>query len=186
MVTDTAKKKVNTDTIYMSADTIETQIMAYKDLKVYFEKQRLAHLPDTGIYKKKKKTKESKFLVGYQQGVRIDTSFRQPNLFGPPKVAVVKKKKPSKQQLQRDSIERKRLADSVVLAKSLEPNDTARIRILIGYHHFKMFKSDLQAKSDSMFYAGSDSTIRCFVNPDDVWTQGSQLVRRYHSFADEA
>lgn len=172
-VTDTTKKKVKTDTIYMSADTIETQIMAYKDLKVYLEKQRLAHMPDTGIYKKIK-AKDSKFLVGHQQGVRLDTSYRQPNFFGIPKVAVVKKKVPSKQQLHRDSLEQKRLADSVLAAKAAEPLDTARIRILIGYHNFKMFKSDLQAKSDSMFYASSDSTIRCFVNPM-MWTQGSQL-----------
>ena len=82
VVTDTTKKKVKTDTIYMSADTIETQVMAYKDLKVYFEKMRLAHLPDTGIYKKKKKVKESKFLEGHQQGIRLDTSYRQPDFFG--------------------------------------------------------------------------------------------------------
>jgi lipopolysaccharide export system protein LptA len=173
VVTDTTKKKVKTDTIYMSADTIETQIMAYKDLKVYLEKQRLAHLPDTGIYKKIK-TKDSKFLVGHQQGVRLDTSYRQPDFFGKPKVVPVKKKVPSKQQLHRDSLEQKRLADSVSAAKAAEPADTARIRILIGYHDFKMFKSDLQAKSDSMFYTSSDSTIRCFVNPM-MWTQGSQL-----------
>jgi len=173
VIADTPKKKVKTDTIYMSADTIETQIMAYKDLKVYFEKQRLAHLPDTGIFKKLK-AKDSKFLVGHQQGIRLDTNYRQPNFFGKPKVAVVKKKAPTKQQLRRDSLEKKRLSDSVAAAKAAEPLDTARIRILIGHHHFKMFKSDLQAKSDSMFYASSDSTIRCFVNPM-MWTQGSQL-----------
>jgi lipopolysaccharide export system protein LptA len=174
VVRDSTKKKVKTDTIYMSADTIETQIMTYKDLKIYLEKQRLAHLPDTGIYKKKKKTKESKFLVGYQEGVRLDTSYQQPDFFGKAKVKVVKKKPPTKEQLKRDSLEQKRLADSVAAAKAAEPKDTARIRILIGYHHFKLFKSDLQAKSDSMFYAGSDSTIRCFVKPM-MWTQGSQL-----------
>ena len=171
---DSTKKKVKTDTIYMSADTIETQIMTYKDLKVYFEKQRLAHLPDTGKFKRKKKVKESKFLVGYQQGIRLDTSYRQPDFFGKPKVIVVKKKAPSKKQLELDSLEKKRVADSIEVAHAAEPKDTARIRILIAYHNFKMFKSDLQAKSDSMFYAGSDSTIRCFVNPM-MWTQGSQL-----------
>ena len=38
-----------------------------------------------------------------------------------------------------------------------------------------MFKSDLQAKADSMFYAASsDSTMRCYVHPM-MWTEGSQL-----------
>src|ERR1700753_3113489 len=99
-IIDTTKKKVRTDTIYMSADTIETQIMTYKDLKVYLEKQHLAHLPDTGIYKKLK-AKDSKFLVGHQQGIRLDTNYRQPDFFGKSKVPVVKKKGPSKQQLHR-------------------------------------------------------------------------------------
>jgi hypothetical protein len=52
--------------------------------------------------------------------------------------------------------------------------DTARIRIIKAFHHAKLFKSDLQAKADSMFYSYSDSTLRCFVNPI-IWTQGSQL-----------
>jgi hypothetical protein len=53
-------------------------------------------------------------------------------------------------------------------------SDTARIRIIRAYHHAKLFKSDLQAKADSMFYSYGDSTLRCFVNPL-IWTQGSQL-----------
>ena len=73
-----------------------------------------------------------------------------------------------------DSLKRKKFDDSVAIAKKLEPADTARIRIIIAHHHFKMFKSDLQAKSDSMFYSNVDSTIRCFVNPI-MWTEGSQL-----------
>jgi len=67
-----------------------------------------------------------------------------------------------------------RVADSVAEAKRNEPADTARIRITIAYHHYKMFKSDLQSVADSMFYSSSDSTIRSFVNPM-MWTEGSQL-----------
>jgi len=52
--------------------------------------------------------------------------------------------------------------------------DTARIRILYAFHGAKIFKSDLQAKADSMFYSNSDSTIRCYTKPM-IWTQGSQL-----------
>jgi lipopolysaccharide export system protein LptA len=171
---DTSKSKV--DTIWMSADTIETRVMPYKDLKVYLEQQRLIHMMDTAKKKKVKKTPvvESKFLTAYQAGLPPDTSYLQRNLFGHAKPKVVKKKPPSKKQLLLDSLEKKRVADSVLLAKRAEPPDTAHIRILIGYHHFKLFKSDLQAKSDSMFYSSSDSTIRCFVNPM-MWTEGSQL-----------
>lgn len=45
---------------------------------------------------------------------------------------------------------------------------------MIGHHHAKLYKSDLQAKADSMFYATSDSTMRCYVNPI-IWAEGSQL-----------
>jgi hypothetical protein len=44
----------------------------------------------------------------------------------------------------------------------------------LAYHKVKIFKSDLQSKSDSAFYSYADSTIRCFKNPI-IWTQGSQL-----------
>ncbi len=175
MPKDTSKMKV--DSIYMSADTIETRILTYKDLKIYKEKQRLAHIRDTATRVKKPVEKESKYLAGVQRRIAPDTIYRHRDFFGKPKpVPVVKKvEKPlSKKQLALDSIAKKKVADSVLMAKLAEPSDTARIRIIIAHHHFKMFKSDLQAKSDSMFYSNADSTIRCFVNPM-MWTQGSQL-----------
>ncbi len=177
---DTGKMKI--DSIYMSADTIETQILTYKNLKIYQEKQRLAHVRDTTAkpkpQKPKVKEKPSKFLTAMQVGIPpMDTSFYRKDFFGKPKPVVVKKKavKPlSKKQLALDSLQKKQQADSIMAAKLAEPSDTARIRIIMTYHHAKLFKSDLQAKSDSMFYSASDSTIRCYVNPI-IWTEGSQL-----------
>lgn len=64
--------------------------------------------------------------------------------------------------------------DSVYLNRKVELSDTARIRILSAHHNAKIFKSDLQAKADSMFYSYADSTMRCYINPM-FWTQGSQL-----------
>jgi lipopolysaccharide export system protein LptA len=169
---------ITRDTIYMSSDTIETQMLMYKDLKIYREKQRLAHIRDTTSKPKPKvKAKPSKFLTGAQAGVPADTTFQHRDFFGAPKPVKVKKavaKPLSKQQLARDSVKRKIMADSVAAALKLEPSDTARIRIVIAHHHAKLFKSDLQAKADSMFYSTSDSTIRCYVKPM-IWTQGSQL-----------
>jgi len=171
---------IKTDSIYMSADTIETQILTYKDLKIYQEKQRLAHIRDTSAkpLKVKLKIKDSKFLTATHAGITIiDSSFFRNDFFGKPKPKPVKKKVvklPSKKQLALDSLRKKTEADSIIAAKLAEPSDTARIRIIIAHHHSKLFKSDLQAKGDSMFYSNSDSTIRCFVNPM-MWTEGSQL-----------
>ncbi|TZF85832.1 hypothetical protein FW774_01810 (plasmid) [Pedobacter sp. BS3] len=52
--------------------------------------------------------------------------------------------------------------------------DTTKMRIVLAYHHVKVFKSDLQAKADSAFYSYQDSTIRTYINPI-VWAQGSQM-----------
>lgn len=165
---------VKRDSVYMSADTIETQILTYKNLKIYQEKQRKAHLRDTSA-KPKKQLPESKILSGKIAGIPLDSTMFHRDFFGKPKPAPPKKPIVlSKKQLLADSLQKKRLADSIALARKLEPSDTARIRIVIAHHHFKLFKSDMQAKSDSMFYSSSDSTIRCYVNPI-IWTQGSQL-----------
>ncbi|MDB4920990.1 OstA-like protein [Mucilaginibacter sp.] len=165
---------IKRDSVYMSADTIETQILTYKDLKIYQEKQRLAHIRDTTT-RPKAKIPDSKFLTGKLAGIPADSSFRRREFFGKPKP--IPKKLPivlSKKQLAADSLRKKLGDDSLTTARKLEPSDTARIRIVIAHHNFKLFKSDMQAKSDSMFYSNKDSTIRCFVNPL-IWTEGSQL-----------
>jgi lipopolysaccharide export system protein LptA len=169
---------VKRDSVYISGDTLETRILTYKDYKIYQEKQRLARIIDTTIKVKKPKVieKPSKLLIAMQAGVTIfDTTYHHRDLLGKPHPVTKKPVKPlSKRQLQLDSLAKKHRDDSLVMAKKLEPNDTARIRILIVHHHAKLFKSDLQAKADSMFYSTSDSTIRCYVHPM-IWTEGSQL-----------
>ncbi len=59
--------------------------------------------------------------------------------------------------------------------KEYAVQDTSRSRIVMAYHRAKIFKSDLQARADSMFFSYSDSTLRCYVTPM-IWTQGSQLT----------
>lgn len=74
-----------------------------------------------------------------------------------------------------DSVRIKQKADSLeALRKSKEIPDTTRMRIISVYNNAKIFKSDLQAKADSMFYSSLDSTIRMYNKPM-IWTQNSQL-----------
>jgi hypothetical protein len=61
------------------------------------------------------------------------------------------------------------------LAKDSINLDTTRTRIISAFHNAKIFKSDLQAKADSMFFSDADSTVRCYVSPM-IWAQGSQLT----------
>lgn len=53
--------------------------------------------------------------------------------------------------------------------------DTAKVRIISAWRNVKLFKSDLQSKSDSAFFSYSDSTLRIYYSPI-VWAQGSQIV----------
>ncbi|MDN3586945.1 OstA-like protein [Pedobacter aquatilis] len=58
---------------------------------------------------------------------------------------------------------------------AINPADTIQTRTIKAYHNVKIFKSNIQAKTDSLFYTSADSTLRCFVNPI-VWSEGSQMV----------
>lgn len=66
-------------------------------------------------------------------------------------------------------------ADSAKLkpAVVLNPLDTVKARTIKAYHNVKVYKSNLQAKSDSLFYNSADSTLRWFHNPI-MWGEGSQ------------
>jgi len=55
------------------------------------------------------------------------------------------------------------------------PADTVQARIIKAYHGVKVYKTNIQAKTDSLFYTSADSTLRCYSNPI-IWSEGSQQV----------
>lgn len=67
------------------------------------------------------------------------------------------------------------MKDSLSKTPTANPSDTASTRVIFAFHKVKIFKSDLQSRSDSAFYSYADSIIRCYKNPI-IWTQGSQLT----------
>src|SRR5690606_26586151 len=54
-------------------------------------------------------------------------------------------------------------------------NDTAKTRIIKAYYNVRLFKSDLQAVADSVYYGYPDSMMRFFGRPM-IWAQGSQMT----------
>ena len=170
VVEDTSKSKK--DSVYMSADTIETKILTVKDLDSIQLIERLSHIRDT--------TKNGKKPIVYRTAPKYlevsaprfskDTSYFHRDYFGPPK--------PVKSKAKKNDIvvksKKKVKIDSTFLDRKIILSDTARVRIIMAFHSAKVFKSDLQAVADSIFYSNSDSTIRCYTKPM-VWTQGSQL-----------
>jgi hypothetical protein len=57
--------------------------------------------------------------------------------------------------------------------KPFNPADTTRARIIQAHHNVKVYKSNMQAKADSLFYTSADSTFRWFRNPI-LWSEASQ------------
>ena len=55
----------------------------------------------------------------------------------------------------------------------VSPLDTVRTRSIKAYRHVNVYKSNMQAKADSLFYTSADSTLRWYRNPI-IWAQGSQ------------
>ncbi|HMI03543.1 MAG TPA: OstA-like protein [Pedobacter sp.] len=62
-----------------------------------------------------------------------------------------------------------------VLKDTVPPNplDTVKTRSIKAYHHVRVFKSNMQAVADSLFYTAADSTLRWYGSPI-LWSQGSQ------------
>jgi lipopolysaccharide export system protein LptA len=56
----------------------------------------------------------------------------------------------------------------------VSPDDTTKTRVVFAFHHAKIFKSDMQAVTDSISYSYADSIIRCYRNPM-IWAQGTQM-----------
>ncbi|MET3978444.1 lipopolysaccharide export system protein LptA [Mucilaginibacter sp. UYP25] len=215
-------KKVKRDSIYISADTLVTQILMYKDVKIMQEKQRLLSVRDTSTKTKKTtvegQKKNDKFLTLNPPRFRRDTAYLHRDFFADYKFAprdivltlpVKGKGNAVKTDAGFSTATSKadkgafgtlggakgdkgafgtlpagttaRTADTTNVDKDpifytppITLSDTARVRIIKAYHNAKLFKSDLQAKADSMFYSYADSTLRCYIQPL-IWTQGSQL-----------
>ncbi|RYG11134.1 MAG: hypothetical protein EOO07_21080 [Chitinophagaceae bacterium] len=53
------------------------------------------------------------------------------------------------------------------------PADTVRTRTIRAYHNVRVYKTNLQAKSDSLFFTAADSTLRLYKSPI-LWTDSSQ------------
>jgi lipopolysaccharide export system protein LptA len=56
---------------------------------------------------------------------------------------------------------------------STNPLDTVKTRSIKAYHNVRVYKTNMQAVADSLFYTAADSTLRWYGKPI-LWSQGSQ------------
>ncbi|CAN5270891.1 OstA-like protein [soil metagenome] len=67
---------------------------------------------------------------------------------------------------------------TAITRKKKNPEDTIALepqRIVLGYHHVRFYKTDLQGKCDSLSWTSADSTMRLFNDPV-LWSGGNQLT----------
>ena len=102
----------------------------------------------------------------------------------PPTVSVIKKDSLSVKKIDtKQPLTKKNAKTDVVPAKlgtkatkdtlTFNPADTVRARVIKAYHNVRVYKSNMQAKADSLFYTAADSTLRWYKNPI-LWAEGSQ------------
>lgn len=64
--------------------------------------------------------------------------------------------------------------DTIPQDSTLVLSDTARTRIVNAYYNVRLYKSDLQAVADSVYYGMQDSMFR-FMGQPMIWAEGSQI-----------
>jgi lipopolysaccharide export system protein LptA len=188
VITPPARPRSKIDSVYIGADTLETQILTFKALKLRQESMRPNKLRDS-LAKLAKTQRVPLYLKSTAKhiysppmaGIPRDSGALHRDIFGPPRILPVdtakqKQAKATAKKPAAPKVKKADMRDSVYMNVGYKVNlsDTSRIRILSAHHHALLFKSDLQGKADSMFYSASDSIIRLYVKPM-LWTQGSQL-----------
>jgi len=192
IISETDSSKV--DSIWMTADTLLSKVIFTRDLIPYKQDEII---PDDQISTKETpeiNTQDAiKPVMADQKGnlpalrngskkpemdvtpdraeIRTEEKIPPPIKIPPPNLEKKKEKSVN------DTLNKKALSDTAQVVSSIKDSvstDTTRTRMIMAYHNAKIFKSDLQARADSMFFSYSDSTVRCYVNPM-VWAQGSQL-----------
>lgn len=193
IISETDSSKV--DSIWMTADTLLSKVVFTRDLIPYKQDEIIPDdqisindtpeintqdaikpvMPDQkdNNLALRKGSKKPEMNVT-EDRAEIPTEVKIP----PPPVKIAPPKLDKKKDKSvKDTLNKKALSDTTKVVSSIKDTvslDTTRTRMIMAYHHAKIFKSDLQARADSMFFSYADSTVRCYVNPM-VWAQGSQL-----------
>lgn len=138
------------DSIWITADTLYSKVILKSKLQTL---DRLEAKKDAELMQEQKKASANTEVPAGEEK--------------PASPAKTSTKAAKKDSLNMPENTKSKLNDSTQL-------DTARTRLVSAFHRVKIFKSDLQARADSIFFSYGDSVMRCYQQPM-IWTQGSQL-----------
>ncbi|RZM27786.1 MAG: hypothetical protein EOO88_11425 [Pedobacter sp.] len=156
------------DSLWLGADTLETQMVLRQTLTLIprpIVSNNVVIAAKEKAPAAKAKSKSTAPIPVPTPKLMRDTTAK---IVVPLKLDTVRTKVALK-PLKPDSIGKLKIKPGPVI----NPLDTVRARIIKAYHHVKVYKSNLQALSDSLFYTSADSTLRWYNNPI-LWGDGSQ------------
>ncbi len=208
------KKKLQPDSLWLGADTLETQMSLKKTLKLIssptLQKDNELGEPESesgSKYSSRSKASPARIvqLANNKKSVKLEKKVPKLAVADTTKITLAKDSLSKKTdsilllKLKKDTLTKAvmppKVADTLskmlVLKKpdglakqvkavtaiksALPPNsaDTVKTRVIKAYHNVRVYKSNMQAVADSLFYTAADSTLRWYGKPI-LWSQGSQ------------
>lgn len=141
----------------------------------------LPTVPDSLTLTKNKLRQDSLLADSLLKVAAVVADSTKKTIDKPTKAAVAKAKQSTKSNTKPSTVTAnaaKNAASTAVktLAKDTvvtNPADTVRARVIKAFHNVRVYKANMQAKADSLFYTSADSTLRWYNNPI-LWSNGTQ------------
>ncbi|MEI2275065.1 hypothetical protein OHD16_23240 [Sphingobacterium sp. ML3W] len=158
----------STNTLQQAADSLKKGIDSLHDKEI--KKPVLdkvgKKLPDTVTTNRQNIPKKQPVIAGDQNRIEIERNLKADSVLR--KKAIIPKGGES------DKIMGAALKNAQEGKRDSLSQDTAKTRILKAYYNARLFKSDLQAVADSMYYGMQDSMFRLMGKPM-MWAENSQI-----------
>lgn len=159
--TDSIGIKNIADSLQKSTDTL-----LKKELKRPTIEKTDKKTPDTITAGKTRAPKKTPVVAGDQNRIEIEKNLKADSVLR--RRAVIPKGGES------DKLMGDALKNAQAGQRDSVPQDTAKTRIIKAYYNARLFKSDLQAVADSMYYGMQDSMFRLMGKPM-MWAENSQI-----------
>lgn len=158
----------STNDLRQAADSLNKGIdsLHKKEIKQPTLGKEIKKSADTTVTKRQNIAKKQPVIVGDQNRIEIEKNLKADSVLR--KKAIIPKGGES------DQIMGAALKNAQGGKKDSLAQDTAKTRILKAYYNARLFKSDLQAVADSMYYGMQDSMFRLMGKPM-MWAENSQI-----------
>ncbi|WP_343563485.1 OstA-like protein [Sphingobacterium sp.] len=158
----------STDTLQQAVDSLQKGIdsLHKNEIKKPIVGKEAKKITDSVTINRQNTPKKQPIIVGDQNRMEIEKNLKADSVLR--KKAIIPKGGES------DKIMGTALKNAQEGQRESQPQDTAKTRILKAYYNARLFKSDLQAVADSMYYGMQDSMFRLMGKPM-MWAENSQI-----------